>query len=144
MILVTARLGQSLILKSDHVRNHLFFISTESSVNHQVGWVEPFFHYLMERFLSVPCLLCEKRDGQFFAFCSAVPLKRCPTAESLKLLQVEDRFGLRESSNISDGKEDPAQQLPCSHSAVTPGKTSVSEGSFPCFLLILCGHKIWK
>lgn len=90
----------------------------------------------MERFLSVPGLLYEKRGGWFSAFCSAVPLKLCPTAEISKLLQAEDRFGLRGSSSISDGKEHPAWQLPCSYSAVTLGKTSISAF---CWFYVVIG-----
>lgn len=36
-----------------------------------------------------------KRDRLLFAFRSAVPLKPCPTTETMKLLQVQDKFGLR-------------------------------------------------
>lgn len=71
-------------------------------------------------------------------------MKPCPGRKMTKLLQVRNLCHLRvRDCRGSNGKGALAQLFPCSHDAVTQGKTA-SEGSLLCFLLISCGCGFWR
>lgn len=95
MFLITASLDLNVILKSDHRRKHLLFISTGRGVSYLARKGRAFLLLPNEETSDSPISFKYKRNRLFFAFHSAVPLKLCPTTEMMKLLQVQDKFGLR-------------------------------------------------
>lgn len=90
LFLITASLDLNLILKFDHRRNHLLFIS----VSYPAGWVDTFFHYLMKRPLTVQCFLRANETACYLPFILQSHWN-CPTTEMMKLLQVQNKFGLK-------------------------------------------------
>lgn len=90
-----------------------------------------------------PMSFKDERDRLLFTFHSAVPLKLAHY-RNYEAAASTGQVWLEGGSSSSDGKEVLARQVPLGPSAATLGKTSVSEGSFVCFVLISCGCGFWS